>query len=205
MARDNDDFNNLDDLVRKAKSGAQGARDELIDQLQSYVNLMAGRFQDENLKQKVGASDIVQLSMVEVVKGFDNFRGQTGAEMKAWVRKILANQVRRTRRDFRRDKRDVQRERHHNDSRDQAIVLQDVQPTPQTDALQREDRQRLLAAIEELPDDYAQAIRLRSLERRPFKEVAAIMNRSEDAVTKLWFRAVTRLQALMKGDNESVS
>ena len=198
-------FDNLNDLVRDTKSGDTHARDQLINQVQSYVNLIASRFEDANVKQKFGHSDIVQSSMVEIVKGLPGFRGTTGGEFKVWVRTILENQIKRCHRDLQRDKRNVNRERSQYDSQDNAIVLKDIQPTPQTDAIRRERRNRLYNAILQLPTDYARVIQLRSLERMPFKEVATTMDRTEDSVTKLWYRAVSKLSLMLKEGHESIS
>jgi DNA-directed RNA polymerase specialized sigma24 family protein len=44
---------------------------------------------------------------------------------------------------------------------------------------------------------------LRSLERLSFKEVAAAMDRSHDSVTKLWYRAIMKLQQELEGYDDS--
>jgi RNA polymerase sigma factor (sigma-70 family) len=53
---------------------------------------------------------------------------------------------------------------------------------------------QLNAAISRLPDDYQQVLRLRYREDRSFDDIAAAMNRTANAVRKLWARAVERLQ-----------
>ena len=45
--------------------------------------------------------------------------------------------------------------------------------------------------------DYRRVIVLRNQEDRPFEEIAVMMNRSENAVRKLWFRAIELLQQEM--------
>jgi len=57
-----------------------------------------------------------------------------------------------------------------------------------------EQAEALRRALERLPDDYRQVVTLRYQEGRPFAEIAERMQRSENAVRKLWFRAIERLQ-----------
>jgi RNA polymerase sigma-70 factor, ECF subfamily len=64
--------------------------------------------------------------------------------------------------------------------------------------LAREQAQKLQGALERLPDDYRQVLLLRYQEQRAFEEIAEQMNRSANAVRKLWMRAVERLQDEMR-------
>lgn len=177
----------------------------MIDRMHGYVTDAANRQKLEQLKHKFGASDIVQLTMLEVYRNFDSFKGSTEGEWTAWVRAIAANQVKQTQRDLGRQKRNAFKEVSGNDTRNLAAGLIDHQLTPQSDAIAKENQKRMAAAIEQLPDDHRQVIQLRSLQRKPFKEVAQVMKRSEDAVTKLWSRAITKLQEQLKHDDESTA
>jgi len=49
-------------------------------------------------------------------------------------------------------------------------------------------------AMEQLSESDSKVIRLRSLEELPFKEIAKEMDRSVEAVSKLWVRAMAKLQ-----------
>ena len=49
-------------------------------------------------------------------------------------------------------------------------------------------------ALDRLPEDYAQVLRLRYIEELPFEDVAARMGRTANAVRKLWARAVEKLE-----------
>ena len=52
----------------------------------------------------------------------------------------------------------------------------------------------VLQAIARLPDDYRKVITWCYQEGRSFEEVAALMERTENAVRKLWFRAIEQLE-----------
>jgi len=57
-----------------------------------------------------------------------------------------------------------------------------------------ENRSAVEAALERLPEDYRRVVLMRYREGRSFADIAVSMARSENAVRKLWFRAVERLQ-----------
>ena len=189
------DFQSVSLLIRQAKNGCQQSKSELIDQLQSYMHLLANRFSNEQLQHRLGNSDIVQQSVVNVIEKFDGFRGSSRGEFKAWLKQILLNEIRQSVRNHSRAKRDVARERSIDHSQlGVGGSLTDDQPTPRTDAIQREQLVLMKEAINKLPPDYQKVIRLRSLDRLPFDEVADQMERSVAATTKLWYRAVMKLQ-----------
>ena len=70
--------------------------------------------------------------------------------------------------------------------------------TPATNALSTEEALKLKNAMEELPEDYQQVLRLDSWEQIGFEEIGEQMSRTPDAVRKLWTRAVLKLQDVMK-------
>ncbi len=200
------DLDTVSLLVPRAKDGSSEAREQLLEHIQGYMSLMAKQNSPTNLQGKFGTSDIVQQSLAQVIRGFDGFRGSSKGEFYAWLKTIVANEAKKLQRDFHRDKRDVKRERQlANDVSGSGIgfVPTDMQPTPRANAIAAEQIQQLHGALQRLPNDYAQVIRLRSLERLSFKDVAQQMNRSFDSVTKLWYRAILKLQQELESDNES--
>ena len=70
--------------------------------------------------------------------------------------------------------------------------------------LRREERfERLQKALESLPPDYREAIRLSRIEGLKTVEIAERMGRSREAVKQLIFRALRRLRESF-GDTESL-
>ncbi len=202
------DLDTVSILVPRAKEGSAEAREQLLGHVQDYMLLMAKRYADPKLQNKFGTSDVVQQSLAQAIQNFDDFRGTTAAELRAWLGQIVANEARKLRRDFRRNKRDVARERRLSESRSDAaaaIVVSDQNPTPRAQALAAEQIELFYTALAKLPEDYAQVIQLRSLQRLPFKEVAAEMGRSHDAVTKLWYRAILKLQQELDQHHDSTT
>jgi RNA polymerase sigma-70 factor, ECF subfamily len=72
------------------------------------------------------------------------------------------------------------------------------QRTPSRSAINHELIASLENAISRLPEDQATGIRMRYLERRPIKEVAHEMKRTEGSVLMLCNRGLKSLQLLMK-------
>ena len=61
-----------------------------------------------------------------------------------------------------------------------------------------EQTQALERALELLSEDYRRVIHLRYREERSFEEIAQVMQRSQNAVRKLWRRAHERLQETLE-------
>jgi len=189
------DLDTISLLIPQVKAGSEDARDELLQHIQSYLGLMAAKNNVAHLQAKFGNSDIVQQSLAQIVHGFDQFRGESSKEFYGWLNQIVANEAKRLQRDHHRQKRDIARERRldHSGS-NAAIIPADHQPTPGTNALAQEELRLLSSALDRLPEDYAEVVRLRSLESLPFQQVADKMNRSVDSVRKIWYRAIVKLQ-----------
>ncbi len=143
-------------------------------------------------------SDVVQKTMLEAVRAWPQFRGQSDAELAAWLRQILARVLSHEFRHFGGVKaRDVVREvstghsPNHRSARRSAGRPGDIGGRE----AQRHAAERLLAeAMERLPDDYREVILLRNMEGLSHDEVAQRMDRGVGAVRMLWVRALARLR-----------
>jgi RNA polymerase sigma-70 factor (ECF subfamily) len=189
-------------LVSRAQGGDREAKDTICRQVQEYVRYAVTNRIDESLKTKVSPSDIVQQSLTRMFVGLESFQGKSAVEFLGWVNAIVQNEIHTTRRDLTRDRRDFRRDcafdsgmvglQHGHDSSPSEIVLRD-------ERLDRFER-----VMSRLPPDYAQVIRLRSIEERSFEEVAKLMERSQNAVSKLWYRAIVKFQEELESLDESI-
>lgn len=197
------DLATISELVNAARTGNAAAHSEICRQVQEPLNRMADQQLDQQLRRKLNPSDIVQATLTRMVQGFDDFRGSSTAEFYGWLNTILRNEVRTTRRDLQRDRRDVRREQ---EAPDNTSPRQASQQEPPDDLVQRnETLTRFRHIIQQLPPDYAQVIELRSIQELPFAEVAERMDRSVDAVSKLWGRALVSLQQELAKVDDSFS
>src|SRR5262245_19890516 len=82
-----------------------------LDRYRYYLHLLARLNLATRLRQKVDPSDVVQQALLQAHQNLDAFRGRGSAELAAWLRQILANQLAKLIRDFGRAKRDITAER----------------------------------------------------------------------------------------------
>jgi RNA polymerase sigma-70 factor (ECF subfamily) len=186
------------DWLPRARAGCREALGQLLDACRDYLLLVARREIDPNLHAKGGASDLVQETFLEAQRDFAQFHGGTEAELLAWLRRLLLNNLANFSRRYRdTDKRQIGRE----------VSLQAGGPgsepgcdpvagnlSPSGEAAAHEQAEALRRTLERLPDDYQRVIRLHHEEQRPFEEIAALLGRSLSATRKLWARAVRRLR-----------
>jgi RNA polymerase sigma-70 factor (ECF subfamily) len=178
-------------LLAAARGGDAAARDRLFARCRGYLGLAARSRVESWLRAKVDASDLVQQTMLEAHRGFAGFRGGTEAEWLAWLRMILD----RNAADFVRHYRTAGRAA----GREGTLGAEPAAPgeSPSSAAARREGELQLAEALGRLSEDHRTVIELRNLQRLPFDEVAARMNRSRPAAQMLWMRAMQRLQEVI--------
>ena len=74
-----------------ARRGDGAARERLFAACRSYVALIARANVEKWMQAKVDASDLVQQTLLDAHRDFDQFAGQTEGEWLAWLRQILAH------------------------------------------------------------------------------------------------------------------
>lgn len=193
----------LHDLLQRARDGDGTAREQLFEKCRAYVRVVARAEVESWLQAKVDPSDLVQQTMLEVHRGFDQFRGMSEGEYLAWVRRILTrNATDYVRRYGGTGKRQVSREIRWqasagDDSRTGNREPSDSLETPSELVMRHEDELQVAEALTRLPPDYREVILLRNLERLSFNEVAERMGRSRPAVQMLWMRALRKLEEIL--------
>src|SRR5262249_865862 len=155
---------------------------------------------------KTGVSDLVQESFLEAQQDFPRFAGTSEAELLAWLRRILLNNVASTSRHFRdTGKRQLDREVSISDTPLAQLLdnVEDPGESPSARALGREQDRALQEALSQLPESYGQVIQWRNYERLSFEEIGRRLDRSAEAARKLWTRAIAALQKRLERSDES--
>lgn len=189
------------DWLVQARTGSADSLGRALEACRGYLLLIAQQELEPELQAKGGASDLVQETFLKAHRHFARFHGETEAELLAWLRRLLLNNLI----DFRRlyletAKRQVGKE----------ISLQAGPPggsfceggnqlaapqlSPSGIAMEDEQAQALRKAMNRLPEEYRQVLLWRQQDELTFEEIGRRLDRSADAARKLWARAVARLQ-----------
>jgi RNA polymerase sigma-70 factor (ECF subfamily) len=191
--------------LRLAQAGDDDALTRLLESFRTYLQLMAAGELDLELRAKMGASDLVQDTMIEARRDFNQFAGNTTEEFTAWLRQILRNNLANVRRRYLHTlQRRVSREVSFggNDSRARICSLSDPSATPQAKAIAREEDELIDATLARLPPDYREVVLLHHAKGLSFVEIGQRIGRTAEAVRKLWSRAIDRMQEKLAEDVE---
>lgn len=174
-----------------------------LAEYEKYLTTLARAHLSPKYRAKVGASDIVQQSMIQACQAIDDFRGESEGELRAWLRQILARNIIHLDRDYHRDKRDIERERSMEDRLGKSSMrleglLEAGGPSPSQNVAVGERVIQLSQALEKLPEAQRDAIRMHYLDGMKLSEVAGQLDRSTGAVAGLLHRGLKALRETMR-------
>jgi RNA polymerase sigma-70 factor (ECF subfamily) len=184
-----------------ARDGCEQSLGQLMSSCRDYLLLVAEKEMPGDLRAKVGASDLVQETLMEGQRHFGRFEGRDRAQLLIWLRAILLAQVGQLNRRYRHTlKRELSREA----PMDNAAQWKACAPTesPSRVMMRAEERETLQRALAHLPAHYQRVIISRNVENRSFVDIGRDLGLSSDAVRKLWFRSVTTLQRYLGGSSD---
>jgi RNA polymerase sigma-70 factor (ECF subfamily) len=184
-----------------AKGADVSAFNRLFSRYRNYLRLLAQDWLERAFQGKADPSDLVQDTLLKAHQRFATFEGSEEPEFVAWLRQIMARNVADFVRRYRSAARDVRREEPSPDSRivDRLQLLAGtLNSSPSQSAHRREMGVLLADAMAELPRDHFEVIRLCNLQELDWPEIALRMGRSEEAVRKLWTRALVKLKPLIE-------
>ncbi len=196
-------------LVIRSKEGDNEALGLLLDQYRGYLLMLAHRYLSDRLRRRIDPADIVQLTYLEAKRDLPAFRGTTPAEFSAWLRGMLKNNVATAvTRHITTQKRSLKREVNtapagNNDSADGGWIQQLPGSTtsPSGVVIRQEAVMALFAALHQLPETQAEAIRLRYMEGLVLAEIVERMGKSDTAVAGLLKRGLQKLRKIMDTDS----
>jgi RNA polymerase sigma-70 factor (ECF subfamily) len=174
-----------------------------LESFRSYLALLARTYWNPRLQGKLDPSDVVQQTLVQAWQGRDGFRGQSEAEIRAWLRQILTHCLTDYARKFSRVKRSLVRERSLHAAITESSVrlegwLDDQRSSPDQRAERAEQLVQLADALEALPEAEQEAIVLHHLHGLNLAEIGDLLDRTPAAVAGLLKRGLRRLRSVME-------
>lgn len=169
------------DLLRRARAGDPAALGALLNDHRDLLRRLADQQLDSRLNARLDASDLVQQTCLSVHKRIAEFEGHDLPQFLAWLRQVHEHNIQNAIRDqLHAAKRQA--------GRDEQLGHRDperFQATPSQLAARDEEAARLQTAIDQLPAEEQQALRLRYLEGRTLEDVSREMGLTKDAVVWL--------------------
>lgn len=149
---------------------------------------------DKRLSGKTSRSEIAQMTIVAAMQHFEQFRGLSLDEFRAWLLQILDNLVTDTNRRY---LQSLKRSIHLEEPICAAALAQDMLHPSQI-AMSAEEHQRLLVALEQLPDDLRQIVQLRYWGDLTFPEIAERLVLSTATARRRWLEAIEQLSRFLE-------
>jgi RNA polymerase sigma-70 factor (ECF subfamily) len=173
-----------------------------LERYRDYLDLLARLQLDPRLRGKVDLSGVVQQTLLEAHQSLDRLADQGDERLAAWLRQVLANNLRDEVRKLHAAKRDAERERSLEAAVEESSArleawLAAEQSSPSERAERQEELLRLAGALARLPDEQRRAVEMHHLQGRPLAEVALELGRSKGAVAQLLFRGLQKLREWM--------
>jgi RNA polymerase sigma-70 factor (ECF subfamily) len=197
------------ELMAQARAGQAEALGELCALYRNYLRIMAQAGLGPKLRHHVDLSDVVQETLVEVVRQFPRFTGETEGALTGWLRRLMSEKLADLGRYNGRAKRgggvlplalDAPREIGPMDDPGDYIevrmadVLAVSQATPSEDASRRELVLRVADALRQMPRPEADVLLLYHAEGESFTAIGSRLGMSRKAVRRIWARGLKTLK-----------
>lgn len=149
------------ELLVAARSGAPDAIGRIFEAARGHLLQLAARELPAELRAKIGPSDLVQETAVDMHRDFAQFNGTTAEECFAWLRGILRHNA-------------IDAIRHYRESLKRNAGLEVA-----IDSMARLDRRALAGAMRS--PDHRRVLELRYWSGMSFVDMAPLLGRSPDA------------------------
>ena len=168
---------------------------------------MVARGMDPRLQQRVDASDVIQEAYLEAYTRWPEYQDNPEVPIPVWLRFLTRQKMVQTQRHHLGvQARDPRRERalrqKPSSTSPCATPLASESTVPPLAAETAEMRDHLRDGLNELDNTDRQVLLLRHFRQLKNAEVAALLNLSEKAASKRYFRALGRLKKVMSANSE---
>jgi RNA polymerase sigma-70 factor (ECF subfamily) len=177
------------DLLARARGGDDRARERLLARMLPPLRAWAHQRLPHRARDLAETDDLVQVTLVRVLRHLDGFEHRGEGALLAYLRQILLNAVRdEVRRTARREPREELRDAHP-----------DPTPSPLERLVGRETLERYEAALQRLGSEQREAVILKVEMGYSNAEIAEALGRpSTDAARVFTARAIAQLAEAMR-------
>jgi RNA polymerase sigma-70 factor (ECF subfamily) len=193
-------------LVALAKEGDETALNQLCKVYGERVRWIVRLRMGEELRSKLESMDLVQDVLLSALKDLRDFRYQDEGDFLRWLSRIAENRLRDNVDKLHADKRDIRKEVRFDNygPRTEGRSFGERGPvdatTPSVIMSRKEELDELARAIEELKPEYKEVIILTKIEGLSYKEISNRLGKSDEAVRKLFTRAMAALTTVFEND-----
>ncbi|MHA7109934.1 RNA polymerase sigma factor [Sunxiuqinia elliptica] len=176
-------------LIRAIQNGDEQAFKQLVDRYQLLVRNTCLNF----VHDKHDAEDLAQEVFIEVFRSASKFRGES--KLSTWIYRITVNKSLNFQRDNkRRSFFQSIGDALFGSEKMLGVSTVSAEGQPEQDLENKERKEQIYRAIEELPERQKIAFRLSKLDDLSYQEIAEIMQLSLSSVESLIHRAKLNLQ-----------
>jgi RNA polymerase sigma-70 factor (ECF subfamily) len=202
-------------LVARARTGETEALGQLCDLYRNYLRMLARTGLGPKLRERVELSDVVQETLIEVIRQFPAFTGQDEVALVGWLRRLIAQKLADLGRFHNRVKRGGgdapwpidapmgagEGTGSGSEGTGRAARLAELltisQTSPSEAASQREATVLLADALTKLPADQAEILWLYHVEGLSFDAIGQRNGVSRKVVRGLWAKGLASLRRSM--------
>jgi len=165
-----------------------------------YLCLLARKHLDRRLWRLIDPSDVVQKTLGDAHRKWEECRGQSEGQRRAWLRRVLLNDLKDA---IRKYGRIAAHEQPIPEAVDQSSAWIEAsfaaqQSSPSQQVIKHEELQRLADALARLPEAERETVTLHHLFDWTQAEIAAHLGRTRPAVAGLLCRGLKKLRKFLE-------
>jgi RNA polymerase sigma-70 factor (ECF subfamily) len=200
------------ELLSRARAGETEALGELCALYRNYLRMVVRTGLGPRLRERVELSDVVQEALVEVVRQFPQFTGQSEAALVGWLRRLVGQKLADLGRYHSRAKRageatavpldaahDFGKARPGEESGRLLDMLALSQTSPSQAVSRREELVLLADAFATLPESEADVLWLYHAESLSFEAIGQRLDLSRKSVRGIYARGLKHLKRSLDG------
>jgi len=201
------------ELLSRARAGEAEALGELCSLYRNYLRMVVRTGLGPRLRERLELSDVVQETLVEVVRQFPQFTGQNEAALVGWLRRLVSQKLADLGRYHSRTKRtgttstlpldafyDTGEANQGGDGGGRLLDMLALSQTSPSEVASRRELIVLLAdALAALPEPEADILWLHHAENLSFEAIGQRMGISRKTARGIWARGLKRLKRSLEG------